>query len=41
MPADGDDDDELKGIQDIFSEWSDGELAISVVFILELDLHTG
>lgn len=35
MPPDGEEDDELKGIQDIFSEWSDGELA-HFKFILEL-----
>lgn len=35
MPPDGEEDDELKGIQDIFSEWSDGELA-HFMFILEL-----
>lgn len=27
MPPDGEEDDELKGIQDIFSEWNDGEFA--------------
>lgn len=35
MPPDGEEDDELKGIQDIFSEWSDGELA-HFMFIFEL-----